>query len=109
MCTSIVKGYLYAGRAKSAPRHKEHADQQSAVAKQQRTLQGTLALALQAVFWGKTFLCNAVPHLPKTVPSFLTKNLAKFQEIGLVSPLASCKHTMTHDTNTHSNILNQKS
>ena len=29
-------------------------------------------------------------HLPNTVPSFLTRNLAKFQGIGLVSPLAAC-------------------
>ncbi len=30
-------------------------------------------------------------YLPKTVPSFFTRNFAKFQEIGLVSPLAACR------------------
>lgn len=31
-------------------------------------------------------------YLPNTEPSFFTKNLAKFQGMGLSSPLASCTH-----------------
>ena len=38
--------------------------------------------------WAQEAMLDA--HLPNTLPSFLTKNLAKFQGIGLVSPLAAC-------------------
>ena len=38
--------------------------------------------------------CRLQADLPNTVPSFLTRNLAKFQEIGLVSPLAACMNML---------------
>lgn len=48
--------------------------------------------------------CTLQADLPNTVPSFLTRNLAKFQEIGLVSPLAACMN-MLHVSQTYMPVV----
>ncbi len=53
----------------------------------------------------RTLACSSVTqpfsalYLPNTVPSFFTRNFAKFQEIGLVSPLPACSFDSLSEKN----------